>query len=147
MCLPAAMNEEPTAHTVAAAYFQRRGTALRAFAFGENSLSCVRSERALASILLEIEMLKTELEVKVAELEASLVKARQMYGELRLENARLKSLLDSKPAAKAAKTYSVVKVLPTPLDAFKVGKELSMSFAAKKFLFKVQGCEVLRAPR
>jgi len=51
------MNEEPTAHTVAAAYFQRRGTALRAFAFGENSLSCVRSERALASNLLEIEML------------------------------------------------------------------------------------------
>lgn len=57
MCLPAAMNEEPTAHSVATASFQRRSTALRAFACGENSLSCVRSERALASNLLEIEML------------------------------------------------------------------------------------------
>ena len=56
MCLPAEMNEKPIAHTVAAAYFQRRGTALRAFACGEYSLSCVRSERALASNLLEIEM-------------------------------------------------------------------------------------------
>lgn len=57
MCLPAAMNEEPHRSLRSAAYFQRRGTALRAFAFGENSLSCVRSERALASNLLEIEML------------------------------------------------------------------------------------------
>ena len=39
-----------------AASFQRRSAALRAFACGENSLSCVRSERALASNLLEIEM-------------------------------------------------------------------------------------------
>jgi len=57
LCLPAAMNEEPHRSLRSAAYFQRRGTALRAFAFGENSLSCVRSERALASNLLEIEML------------------------------------------------------------------------------------------
>ena len=57
MCLPAAMNEEPHRSLRSAASFQRRSTALRAFAFGENSLSCVRSERALASNLLEIEML------------------------------------------------------------------------------------------
>ena len=55
--VPAGSEERRTHRSLrSAASFQRRGTALRAFACGENSLSCVRSERALASNLLEIEM-------------------------------------------------------------------------------------------
>jgi len=56
--VPAGSEERRTHRSLrSAASFQRRSTALRAFACGENSLSCVRSERALASNLLEIEML------------------------------------------------------------------------------------------
>ena len=55
--VPAGSEERRTHRSLrSAASFQRRSTALRAFACGENSLSCVRSERALASNLLEIEM-------------------------------------------------------------------------------------------
>lgn len=52
--MPAGSDERRTHRSLrSAASFQRRSTALRAFACGENSLSCVRSERALASNLLE----------------------------------------------------------------------------------------------
>ena len=55
--MPAGSEERRTHRSLRSAVsFQRRSTALRAFACGENSLSFVRSERALASILLEIEM-------------------------------------------------------------------------------------------
>ena len=55
--MPAGSDERRTHRSLrSTASFQRRSAALRAFACGENSLSCVRSERALASNLLEIEM-------------------------------------------------------------------------------------------
>ena len=57
--MPAGSEERRTHRSLrSAASFQRRSTALRAFACGENSLSCVRSERALASNLLEKVMKK-----------------------------------------------------------------------------------------